>query len=122
MTARSLRRGIAFCSIALTVVSAARTSAEDATIKQILENPWRYNDESVVVKGTVTNLKPARSRRGDQYYTFDLSDGSRIMTVIMAGQPACASDTPVTVYGRVEVRRHSSKASGIVEASRIECR
>ena len=78
----------------LVVLAAVRPAgALDASPSAILTNPDRFDGKGVTIQGTITNLRETVSRRGNDYYTFDLTDGSRAIRVFSFGKAPCRAGT-----------------------------
>ena len=94
-----------------------------ATPAEILANPDRFDRQTVTLSGTITNLGQTVSRRGNPYYTFDLSDGRQAIRVFSFGTAPCRSGG-ATVDGVFEkVKRVSGRTFySEVTASRVTCR
>jgi DNA polymerase III alpha subunit len=82
-----------FCGVA--AAQANRTSPS-----AIVANPDRYDGQQVTLAGTITRLQERVSARGNHYYTFDLSDGTRAVRVFSFGRRPCPDASPVEVTGR----------------------
>ena len=74
-----------FVIVLVLLVKARPVGALDASPNAILTNPDRFDGKSVTIHGTITNLRETVSRRGNPYYTFDLSDGMRTVRVFSFG-------------------------------------
>ena len=106
------------------LLAAALCEAADGTITAILADPAGHDGRAVTLSGTVSQLDPRVSRRGNAYYTFKLDDGSARITIYSSGQPSCPAGSRVTVDGEF---RHVKKVSGYtfhdqVDARRVTCR
>lgn len=121
MSIRSLVRG---CVVVLALVLAGACEAADASVKTVLSDPARYDNQPVSLAGTVNQLDARISRKGNDYYTFTLDDGSGRITVFSFGHPPCTSPDRVAVDGtfrRVkQVGRHTFHNQ--VDARRVTCR
>lgn len=60
--------------IILFISSILFASSQKTTIKEILNNPDKYDQKIVDVEGKVINLKLKTSRKGNKYATFSLMD------------------------------------------------
>jgi hypothetical protein len=92
---------IAIGALGFLLVAPRTTSALDASPSAILANPGRFDGRSVTIHGTITNLRETVSRRGNAYYTFDLTDGSRAIRVFSFGKAPCRAGA-ATVDGTFE--------------------
>src|SRR5262249_49181488 len=88
-------RGVlmAVAVLGLLLAPACPVDAVQASPDTILTNPSRFDGQSVTVSGTITNLRETVSRRGNPYYTLDLSDGNRAIRVFSFGKAPCRSGT-----------------------------
>ena len=59
------------------------------SLSELLSNPDRSYEQTVIVSGTIRNVREGGWRR--PYYTFDLSDGTGSGRVIAFGKPPCRS-------------------------------
>ena len=66
---------------------------------ETLDNSARFDGQVVTLTGTITNLRPRVSAKGNAYYTFDLSDGPRTIPVFSFGRSPCTTGTKATVEG-----------------------
>ena len=82
---------IAVAVFGLLLAPARPVDAVQASPDTILTNPGRFDGQSVTVHGTITNLRETVSRRGNAYYTLDLSDGNRAIRVFSFGTAPCRS-------------------------------
>src|SRR5678815_2746229 len=82
-------------TILLLIALATSTSAQlvSSSLTAILADPDRFDGQSVTIRGTVTNLQERVSRRGNPYYTLDLSDGKQAIRVFPFGTAACRAGT-----------------------------
>lgn len=98
--------------------------AAQTTPGDILANPEKFDGKAVTVAGTMTNLRPTVSRKGNPYYTFDLAAGGERITVFSFGKPPCAQGAAVTVEGIFHrVKRVSGRTFyNQIDAERVVCR
>jgi hypothetical protein len=89
---------IAVVVFGLLLATAHPIDAVQASPETILTNPARFDGQSVTVSGTITNLRETFSRRGNPYYTLDLSDGKQAIRVFSFGKAPCHNGT-ATVDG-----------------------
>jgi hypothetical protein len=119
-----MRLGRASLVVMLILLAVVRPAgALDASPSAILTNPDRFDGKGVTIRGTITNLRETVSRRGNPYYTFDLSDGTRAIRVFSFGQAACRTGT-ATVEGTFsqvkQVGRYTFRNE--VTAKHVTCR
>jgi hypothetical protein len=113
------------CAVAVVLfVAPLGWVASDTTPAQILEGPDQFDGKAVTLVGTVTNLDARVSRRGNPYYTFDLSAGGRSIKIFSFGRPPCLARSTVSVEGVFQkVKRVSGRTFyNEVEAQRVSCR
>ncbi len=114
------RLGVAlllFALFTLALAQSVRVSPSD-----ILATPDRYDGQYVTLSGTITNLRETVSRRGNPYYTFDLSDGKATVRVFSFGTPPCRAGG-ATVEGTYQWIKRQGRYTfhNEVTASRIMC-
>ncbi len=117
------RRAALIAVFLLTVVIVRHASALDATPGAILANPDRFDGKAVTVRGTIANFRETISRRGNPYYTFDLSDGTGAIHVFSFGKAPCRSG-PVIVEGTfARVKQVSGRTFyNEITATQVTCR
>ncbi len=105
----------------LVIGLAGPTPAQDH-IGDILARPDSFDGREVVVQGTASAVDPRTSRRGNDYFTFRLSDETGTsLKVFSWGKPAIAPGDRVQVSGRFQRERRVGRYSftNEVEAFRI---
>lgn len=88
----------------------------------ILARPDAFDGREVVVEGKASAVDPRTSRRGNDYFTFRLSDETATsLRVFSWGKPVIAPGDRVQVFGRFQRERRVGRYSftNEVEASRI---
>jgi len=108
---------VAFLAIGLAVPAMARDRIGD-----IVARPEAFDGREVVLEGKASALDPRTSRRGNDYFTFRLSDetgGS--LKVFFWGKPAIVPGDRVEVRGRFQRERRVGRYvfTNEIEASRI---
>lgn len=104
-------RGAAFVTVVFAVIalfcSPAPSAAEImASPRAVMANPDHFDGKAIVVEGTATNIFFKVSRRGNPYYTFDLTDGAGSVKVFSFGKPVISDGERVKVFGRfMKVKR-----------------
>jgi len=83
----------------LSVVLVAQ--AAPLSVSELLTNADRFSGRPVTVHGTISNFRGNPLRRGGPTYTFDLSDRSETVHVIMFAKPPCQFGA-VTLEGTFE--------------------
>ena len=119
----SKRAWIAGLAVVVSFVAAVVASALQSSPTEILGNPDRFDGQLVTISGTLTNLQPRVSQRGNTYFTVELSDGRTSITVFKFGEPPCRAGTTATVEGRFQkvkqVGRYEFRNQ--VDAMKITC-
>jgi len=72
--------------------------ASALTVGEILSNPDRFDQKPVALIGMAENVRPRAARRGNEYTTLKLADGTGRINVFLWGKP------DVQTGDRVEVR------------------
>lgn len=96
---RPLVPALAWLALLLWAASALAARADLVTVKELLAEPDKWHGRAVVVSGTVGDLQPRTSERGNPYYTFTLSDGLAGVTVFSNGTPQIKDTNRVQVEG-----------------------
>ena len=100
-----MRRVMSSLALVALILTTSAASALTATASDIVANLDRFDGKAVTINGTIINFRETVSRRGNPYYTFDLSDGKQAVRVFSFGTTSCRSGT-ATVDGTFEkVRR-----------------
>jgi len=96
----------------------------DTTPAEILANADRFDGEVVTIAGKVTNLRETVSRRGNQYYTYDLHDGRPAIRIFSFGRAPCGEGATASVEGRfTKVKKVSGRTFyNEIEALSTRCR
>jgi hypothetical protein len=108
---------VAFLAIGLAVPAMARDRIGD-----ILNRPDAFDGREVVLEGKASALDPRTSRRGNDYFTFRLSDeAGSSLKVFSWGKPAIVPGDRVEVRGRFQRERRVGRYvfTNEIEASRI---
>ncbi|PYN72236.1 MAG: hypothetical protein DMD96_34930 [Candidatus Rokuibacteriota bacterium] len=114
---------IAIAALGLLLAAAGPAGALDTSPSAILTNPDRFDGQIVTISGTITNLRETVSRRGNPYYTFDLSDGKQAIRVFSFGKAPCRAGT-AAVEGTFERVKQAGRYtfSNEVTATQVTCR
>ena len=119
----SKRAGIACLAVIVSLVAVVGAWALQSSPTEILGNPDRFDGQIVTMSGMLTNVQPQVSRRGNAYFTVELSDGRTSITVFKFGEPPCRAGTTATVEGRFQkvkqVGRYEFRNQ--VDAMKITC-
>jgi hypothetical protein len=108
---------VAFLAVGLVVPALARDRIGD-----ILARPDAFDGREVVLGGKASAVDPRTSRRGNDYFTFRLSDETGAsLKVFSWGKPAITPGDRVEVRGRFQRKRRVGRYTFTdeVEASRI---
>jgi hypothetical protein len=121
MTGRELTAGLL---VAATVFAPLVAAARDRSPSEILKNPDRFNEQSVVIAGTVSNVREQTPQRGRPYFIFDLDDGLRSLSVVQFGAAACGAGAQAIVEGQfLKLRKQGEETfRNQVRAYRVTCR
>lgn len=101
MKARVAATGTVVFAI-ITLFCSPAPSADEimASPRAVMANPDHFDGKAIVMEGTVTNIFFKISRRGNPYYTFDLTDGAGSVKVFSFGKPVISEGDRVKVSGR----------------------
>ena len=82
-------------------------TAADSTLSpsSLLSHATDYNEQHVVVTGTVTRIQEKTSHRGNDYDIFDLCD-SKSVRVFAWGHPSITEGQHLAVHGTFSVVKH----------------
>jgi len=108
---------VAFLAIGPAVPAMARDRIGD-----IVARPDAFDGREVVLEGKASALDPRTSRRGNDYFTFRLSDeAGSSLKVFSWGKPAILPGDRVEVRGRFQRERRVGRYvfTNEIEASRI---
>lgn len=110
--------------LALGLLSTSPASGVESSPSAILAEPDRFDAQPVTLHGTVTNFQERRSARGNAYFVFDLSDGTRAIRVFSFGTSDCKTGSTATVEGRFfKVKEQGQyKFYDQVDATTVVCR
>ena len=120
-----IRRAVSGLAVALVVLlSSSAGWALKASPTEILADADRFDGKLVTLTGQVTKLKPRVSQKGNPYYTFDLHDGRRGITVFSFGKPPCNEGVPATVEGHFQKVKRQGRNTfhNQVDATTVVCR
>lgn len=116
-------RAIAFALLVLVALPGSAWGL-DTSPAQILANADRFDGKLVTITGKITNLRETVSRKGNQYYTYDLQEGQQSIKVFSFGRASCGEGSTATVEGRFrKVKTVSGRTFyNEVEAVTTRCR
>ena len=105
------------------LATALPVSAVQASPSEILADADKYDGQNVTVTGRVANLRETVSRKGNPYFTFDISDGKATIRIFSFGKSACRQGSTATVEGRFDKVKRVGRYtfSNEVEATRLVC-
>ncbi|HZP39501.1 MAG TPA: hypothetical protein VFE48_23730 [Methylomirabilota bacterium] len=122
---RTLAARVLLTALCCLLAFTASVSAQvvKASPSDILGDPDRFDGQTIVITGTVTNLQERVSRRGNPYYTLDLRDGKQAIRVFSFGAAPCRAGA-ATVEGTFAKLKKQGKYTfyNEVEATRVTCR
>jgi hypothetical protein len=75
-------------------------------IAAVLANPTAFDGQHLSVSGTIAKLAQKTSRRGNDYTTFDLCDGTSCVHAYSYGHPKLANGQTLTVNGKFFADKH----------------
>lgn len=86
-------------------------AAETAKIKDVVATPEKFDGKFIKVTGKVKNFKAKESKAGNDYYTFDLLEGTNKMSVYGRGKldKELKDADKVEVEGKFEKERIINK-------------
>lgn len=105
------------------LVAAASAQTVQTSPSAVLSSPDRFDGQTVIISGTITNLQPRVSRAGNAYYTLDLSDGRQVVRVFSFGQAPCRSGQAIVegVFEKVKQQGRYTFYNEIT-ATKVACR
>ena len=110
-------------ALLLVLVLAGAAWALQTSPTEILANPDAFDGRIVTLRGMVGRLQRRVSRRGNAYFTFELSDGRTAITVFKFGESPCRAGVAASVEGLFQkvkqVGRYTFRNQ--VDADRITC-
>lgn len=88
--------------------AAAPSAAASAPtqVAAVLANPVSFDGQHLTISGTVAKLAEKTSKRGNDYSTFDLCDGTSCIHVYSYGHPKLTNGQALTVNGRFFADKH----------------
>jgi hypothetical protein len=84
----------------------AATAFAPAQISALLANPTSFDSQHLSVTGAIAQLAEKTSRRGNDYTTFDLCDGTSSVHVYSYGHPKLTNGQTLTVSGKFFADKH----------------
>jgi hypothetical protein len=90
---------IVSCLLLLGVASGPGEAATDSSPTEIRKNPDRFDNTVVTTLGKIRNLSERTSRKGNQYFTLCLDDGTTCLSVFSFGRSPCREGASATVEG-----------------------
>lgn len=88
-------------ALGLLALASVAMAAETIKLADLIKDADKYTGKSVKADGSVKNFKPRKSKAGNDYFTFDLIDGTKKVSVYSHGklEKDLADGTKVTVEG-----------------------
>ena len=119
----SKRVWIAGLAVVLSLVAVVAARALPSSPAEILGAADRFDGQIVTISGTVTNVQPRVSRQGNAYFTFELSDGRKSITVFKFGESPCRAGATATVEGLFQTVKQVGRYTfrNQVDATKITC-
>jgi hypothetical protein len=93
-------------SAATPVPAPAATAIAPVQISALLANPTSFDSQHLSVAGTIAKLTAKTSRRGNDYTTFDVCDGTSCVHVYSYGHPKLTNGQTLTVSGKFFADKH----------------
>ena len=122
---RAVCRTIVLGSVTfLLLVTPTVIAARDRSPTEVLNAPGRFDGQTIVLAGTISNVKERQSTRGQRYYLFDVDDGIRAISVMKVGTLSCGVGGYAVVEGSFQRLREFDKETyrNQIKASRVVCR
>jgi len=118
--ARMLVAGMTFLVLTAPGLAAGR----DRSPTEVLNAPGRFDGQTIVLAGTISNVKERLSTQGQRYFLFDVDDGIRAINVIKVGVLPCGVGGYAVIEGAFQRTREFDKETfrNQIKASRIVCR
>jgi hypothetical protein len=86
------------------------TRASEVTIRSIVTEPTNFDQQSIIVIGTVADLNETTSNAGNDYTTFQLEDaGGNTVKIFIWGHPDVRDGERVHVDGEFEAVHHAGR-------------
>lgn len=91
-----------FASLALVAIATLALAADAVKVADLVKDPAKYDGKTVKGDGSVKNFKAKTSKAGNDYFTFDLIDGTKKVSVYSHGKldKDLADGTKVSVEGK----------------------
>jgi cytochrome c-type biogenesis protein CcmE len=91
-----------FAALTLLALTSIAFAAETVKLADLIKDADKYDGKSVKADGSVKNFKPKKSKAGNDYFTFDLIEGTKKVSVYSHGklEKDLADGTKVTVEGK----------------------
>jgi hypothetical protein len=108
----------------LLLITPTAIAARDRSPTEVLNAPGRFDGQTIVLAGTISNVKERESSRGQRYYLFDVDDGIRAINVMKMGMLPCGAGGYAVVEGSFQRLREFDKETfrNQIKASRVVCR
>jgi cytochrome c-type biogenesis protein CcmE len=111
-------------AVGLALLAPGLVAARDRSPTEVLNAPGRFDGQTIVLAGTISNVKERQTTQGQRYYLFDVDDGIRAINVIKVGVLPCGSGGYAVVEGAFQRTREFDKETfrNQIKAWRVVCR
>jgi hypothetical protein len=99
-------------------------AARDRSPTEVLNAPGRFDGQTIVLAGTISNVKERLSTQGQRYFLFDVDDGIRAINVMKVGVLPCGTGGYAVIEGAFQRTREFDKETfrNQIKAWRVICR
>lgn len=89
-------------ALGLLTLASIAMAAETIKLADLIKDADKYDGKVVKADGSVKNFKPRKSKAGNDYFTFDLIEGTKKVSVYSHGklEKDLEDGTKVTVEGK----------------------
>lgn len=130
MTETSAGRAAVRCALilgglaSLLLSTPGLVAARDRSPTEVLNAPGRFDGQTIVLAGTISNVKERLSTGGQRYYLFEVDDGIRAINVIKVGVLPCGAGGYAVIEGAFQRTREFDKETyrNQIKAWRMNCR
>lgn len=121
----AVRRGMFLGGLAgLLLTTPGVVAARDRSPTEVLNAPGRFDGQTIVLAGTISNVRERLSTQGQRYFLFDVDDGIRAISVIKVGVLPCGVGGYAVIEGAFQQKREFDKETfrNQIKAWRVICR
>ena len=86
-------------SVLVAFLAGCAGSPKNVSVMELATSPSKYDGNTVVIKGSVTQVSEEVTRRGNAYFCFQLTDGVYTVAVYSTGKPSVSNGENVCVTG-----------------------